>query len=159
LPAVHATNERQKQKLVEQVTARLGADLTERTIAVWGLSFKPNTDDMREAPSRVLIEAIWSAGGQVKAFDPQAMGACESIYGPRDDMHYCATKEQALADADCLVICTEWKLFRAPDFEDIKCRLASPLINDGRNRCNPEDMEAAGIECFGIGRGRSVTRT
>ena len=76
LPAVHATNERQKQKLVEQVIARLGADLTERTIAVWGLSFKPNTDDMREAPSRVLIEAIWSAGGQVKAFDPQAMGAC-----------------------------------------------------------------------------------
>ena len=83
----------------------------------------------------------------------------EAIYGPRDDMHYCATKEQALDDADCLVICTEWKLFRAPDFEDIKCRLTSPLIIDGRNLYNPEDMEAAGIEHFGIGRGRSVTRT
>ena len=119
LPAVHATNECQKQKLVEQVTARLGADLTERTIAVWGLSFKPNTDDM----------------------------------------HYCATKEQALDDADCLVICTEWKLFRAPDFEDIECRLTSPVIIDRRNLNNPEDMEAAGLEYSGIGRGRSVTRT
>ena len=158
LPAVHATNERQKQKLAEQVTARLGADLTGRTIAVWGLSFKPNTDDMREAPSRVLIEAIWAAGGQVKAFDPQAMEACEAIYGPRDDMHYCATKEEALDDADCLVICTEWKLFRAPDFEDIKHRLTSPVIIDGRNLYNPEDMEAAGIAYFGIGRGRSVNR-
>ena len=159
LPAVHTTNERQKQKLFEHVTARLAADLTGRTIAVWGLSFKPNTDDMREAPSRVLIEAIWAAGGNVKAFDPQAMEACEAIYGPRDDMDYCATKEQALDDADCLVICTEWKLFRAPDFEDIKRRLTSPVIIDGRNLYNPEDMEAAGIEYFGIGRGRSVTRT
>jgi UDPglucose 6-dehydrogenase len=158
LPAVHNTNERQKQKLAEQVIARLGADLTGRTIAVWGLSFKPNTDDMREAPSRVLIEAIWSAGGKVKAFDPQAMDACEAIYGPRDDMHYCATKEKALDNADCLVICTEWKLFRAPDFEDIKKRLITPVIIDGRNLYNPEDMEAAGIEYFGIGRGRSVSR-
>ena len=158
LPAVHTTNERQKQKLAEQVTARFGADLTGRTIAVWGLSFKPNTDDMREAPSRVLIEAIWAAGGQVKAFDPQAMEACEAIYSPRDDMHYCATKEEALDDADCLVICTEWKLFRAPDFEDIKRRLTSPVIIDGRNLYNPEDIEAAGIEYFGIGRGRSVNR-
>ena len=123
-----------------------------------GLSFKPNTDDMREAPSRVLIEAIWAAGGQVKAFDPQAMEACEAIYGARDEMHYCATKEEALDDADCLVICTEWKLFRAPDFEDIKRRLNSPVIIDGRNLYNPEDMEAAGIEYFGIGRGRSVNR-
>ena len=158
LPAVHNTNERQKQKLAEQVTARLGADLMGRTIAVWGLSFKPNTDDMREAPSRVLIEAIWSAGGKVKAFDPQALDACAAIYGPRDDMHYCATKEEALDSADCLVICTEWKLFRAPDFEDIKKRLITPVIIDGRNLYNPEDMEAAGIEYFGIGRGRSVNR-
>ena len=158
LPAVHSTNERQKQKLAEQVTARFGADLTGRTIAVWGLSFKPNTDDMREAPSRVLIEAVWAAGGTVKAFDPQAMEACEAIYGPRDGMLYCATKEEALDSADCLVICTEWKLFRAPDFEDIKRRLASPVIIDGRNLYNPEDMEVAGIEYFGIGRGRSVNR-
>jgi UDPglucose 6-dehydrogenase len=159
LPAVHTTNECQKQKLAKQVTARLGADLTGRTIAVWGLSFKPNTDDMREAPSRTLIEAIWAAGGKVKAFDPQAMEACKAIYGPRDDMHYCATKEEALDSADCLVICTEWKLFRAPDVEDIKKRLITPVIIDGRNLYAPADMEAAGIEYFGIGRGRSVTHT
>ena len=159
LPAVHTTNECQKQKLAKQVTARLGADLTGRTIAVWGLSFKPNTDDMREAPSRTLIEAIWAAGGKVKAFDPQAMKACKAIYGPRDDMHYCATKEEALDSADCLVICTEWKLFRAPDVEDIKKRLITPVIIDGRNLYAPADMEAAGIEYFGIGRGRSVTHT
>ena len=156
LPAVHNTNERQKQKLADHVTARFGADLTGRTIAVWGLSFKPNTDDMRDAPSRVLIEAIWEAGGKVKAFDPQAMGACEAIYGPRDDMGYCTTKEEALDDADCLVICTEWKVFWAPDFEDLMQRLASPVIIDGRNLYNPEDMEALGIEYFGMGRGRSV---
>ena len=156
LPAVHHTNERQKQKLAGHVTARFGSDLTGRTIAVWGLSFKPNTDDMREAPSRVLIETIWEAGGKVKAFDPQAMGACETIYGERNDMRYCATKEEALDDADCLVICTEWKIFRAPDFEDLTKRLASPVIIDGRNLYNPEDMEALGIEYFGIGRGRSV---
>lgn len=156
LPAVHHTNERQKQKLAGHVTARFGSDLTGRTIAVWGLSFKPNTDDMREAPSRVLIETIWEAGGKVKAFDPQAMGACETIYGERNDMRYCATKEEALDDADCLVICTEWKIFRAPDFEDLTRRLASPVIIDGRNLYNPEDMEALGIEYFGIGRGRSV---
>jgi Predicted UDP-glucose 6-dehydrogenase len=159
LPAVHTTNECQKQKLAKQVTARLGADLTGRTIAVWGLSFKPNTDDMREAPSRTLIEAIWAAGGKVKAFDPQAMEACKAIYGPRDDMHYCATKEEALDSADCLVICTEWKLFRAPDVEDIKKRLITPVIIDGRNLYAPADMEAAGIEYFGIGRGRSVAHT
>ena len=159
LPAVHTTNECQKQKLAKQVTARLGADLTGRTIAVWGLSFKPNTDDMREAPSRTLIEAIWAAGGKVKAFDPQAMEACKAIFGPRDDMHYCATKEEALDSADCLVICTEWKLFRAPDVEDIKKRLITPVIIDGRNLYAPADMEAAGIEYFGIGRGRSVTHT
>ena len=158
LPAVHNTNQRQKQKLAEQVMARFGADLTDRTVAVWGLSFKPNTDDMREAPSRVLIEAIWEAGGKVKAFDPQAMGACEVIYGPREDMRYCTTKEEALENADCLVICPEWKLFRAPDFEEVKRRLLTPVIIDGRNLYSPEDMEALDIEYFGIGRGRSVNR-
>lgn len=143
--------------MAEQVEARLGADLAERTVAVWGLSFKPNTDDMREAPSRVLIEAVWAAGGNVKAFDPKAMEACQAIYGPRDDMHYCATKEEALDNADYLVICTQWRAFKAPDFEDIKRRLASPVIIDGRNLYNPEDMEAAGIKYFGIRHGRCDT--
>ena len=105
--APHTTNERQKQKLAEQVTARLGADLTRLAIVLSGLSFKLNTGYMREAPDRTLIEAIWTAGGKDKAFDPQAMEACMAIFGPLDDMHYCATKEKALDSADCLVICTE----------------------------------------------------
>ena len=107
LLAVHTTNECQKQKLAEQVNARLGADLTGRTIAVCGLSFALNTDDMREAPNQTLLETIWAAGGKVNAFDPQAMEACTAIYGPRDDMQCGATKEEALDSADCLVICIE----------------------------------------------------
>ena len=157
LPAVHVTNERQKRKLPDHVMHRFGSDLTGRTIGVWGLSFKPNTDDMREAPSRVLVEAIWAAGGRVKAFDPQAMTACEQLYGQREDMTYCDSKEDAIDDADCLVICTEWKAFWAPDFEDIKCRLASPVIIDGRNLYNPALMEELDIEYYGIGRGQSVS--
>jgi len=112
---------------------------------------------MREAPSRVLVEAIWAAGGRVKAFDPQAMTACEQLYGQREDMTYCDSKEDAIDDADCLVICTEWKAFWAPDFEDIKCRLASPVIIDGRNLYNPALMEELDIEYYGIGRGQSVS--
>jgi UDPglucose 6-dehydrogenase len=158
LPAVHSTNERQKQKLAHHVTSRFGSSLAGRTIAVWGLSFKPNTDDMREAPSKSLIEAVWAAGGTVQAFDPQAMKACERLYGERADMVYCASKEAALDSADCLVICTEWKAFRTPDFEDIRARLASPVIIDGRNLYNPAHMEALGIEYYGIGRGLSVQR-
>ena len=158
LPAVHSTNERQKQKLAHHVTSRFGPSLTGRTIAVWGLSFKPNTDDMREAPSKSLIEAVWAAGGTVQAFDPQAMKACERLYGERADMVYCASKEAALDSADCLVICTEWKAFRTPDFEDIRARLASPVIIDGRNLYDPAHMEALGIEYYGIGRGLSVQR-
>ena len=156
LPAVHATNEQQKHKLPEHVVKRFGPDLSGRTIGVWGLSFKPNTDDMREAPSRVLIESIWAAGGRVKAFDPQAMTACEQLYGQREDMTYCDSKEDAIDGADCLVICTEWKAFWAPDFEDIKGRLTSPVIIDGRNLFNPALMEELDIEYYGIGRGLSV---
>ena len=156
LPAVHATNEQQKHKLPEHVVKRFGPDLSGRTIGVWGLSFKPNTDDMREAPSRVLIESIWASGGRVKAFDPQAMTACEQLYGQRGDMTYCDSKEDAIDGADCLVICTEWKAFWAPDFEDIKRRLTSPVIIDGRNLFNPALMEELDIEYYGIGRGLSV---
>ena len=89
--------------------ARLGANLTGKTIAVWGLAFKPNTDDMREAPCRFLLENIWSRGGKVRAFDPGAMQVCKAIYGERDDMTYVSSKEEALEGADCLVVCTEWK--------------------------------------------------
>ena len=156
LSAVHTTNERQKQKLADHIPRRLGPNLTGRTVAAWGLSFKPNTDDLREAPSRVLVEAIWAAGGRVVAFDPEAMDACKALYGERDDMAYAPTKEAAIDGADCLAICTEWKAFRSPDFEDIKQRLASPIIFDGRNLYDPHYMAALQIEYYGIGRGRSV---
>ena len=159
LTAVHDTNQRQKNKLAERVFQRFGANLEGRTVAVWGLSFKPNTDDMREAPSRFLLENIWSCGGKVRAYDPEAMEACEAIYGARDDMIYTDSKEQALDNADCLVICTEWKMFWSPDFEDIKQRLSNPVIIDGRNLYNPAHMQEIGIEYYGIGRGLSVKQT
>ena len=156
LTAVHDTNQRQKNKLAERVMSRLGADLTGKTIAIWGLSFKPNTDDMREAPSRDLLENIWSCGGTVQAFDPQAMPACEAIYGERADLVYCDSKEAALSGASCLVVCTEWKTFWSPDFELIKSELLEPVIVDGRNLYNPAYLTELGIEYYGIGRGLSV---
>lgn len=156
LTAVHDTNQRQKNKLAERVMARLGANLEGRTIAVWGLSFKPNTDDMREAPSRFLLEGLWSVGAKVRAYDPQAMAACAAIYGERDDIDYVDSKEAALEGADCLVICTEWKTFWSPDFDLIKRRLKEPVIVDGRNLYNPAHMRELGIEYYGIGRGLSV---
>ncbi len=156
LTAVHDTNQRQKNKLAERVMQRLGANLTGKTVAVWGLSFKPNTDDMREAPSRFLLENIWSCGGKVRAYDPEAMEACAAIYGERDDIEYVANKDAALDGADCLVICTEWKTFWSPDFDDLKARLNAPIIIDGRNLYNPAHMAELGIEYYGIGRGLSV---
>jgi UDPglucose 6-dehydrogenase len=158
LTAVHDTNQQQKNKLAERVMASLGSNLGGRTIAVWGLSFKPNTDDMREAPSRSLLEAIWSCGGHVRAFDPQAMAACEAIYGERSDMRYVDSKEAALEGADCLVICTEWKTFWSPDFALIKQKLKRPVIVDGRNLYNPAHMVELGIEYYGIGRGLSIQK-
>ena len=156
LPAVQATNENQKRKLFSLITSRFGDNLSGHTIGLWGLSFKPNTDDMREAPSTVLIDAILKAGGRVKAYDPQAMEACKALYGEREGMEYAPTKEAAISDADCLVICTEWKVFWAPDFEDVKSRLRSPVIIDGRNLYDPATLAQAGIDYFAIGRGLSV---
>lgn len=156
LTAVHDTNQRQKNKLAERVMQCLGANLTGKTIAVWGLSFKPNTDDMREAPSRFLLEGIWSCGGKVRAYDPEAMAACAEIYGERDDITYVSNKDEALNGADCLVVCTEWKTFWSPDFDAIKARLNNPIIIDGRNLYNPAHMAELGIDYYGIGRGLSV---
>jgi len=156
LSAVHSANEAQKRRLPALVTARLGDDLTGRTVGIWGLSFKPNTDDMREAPSRVLMEAIWAAGGHIKAFDPKAMPACQKLYGERQDIEFANSKEEAIQNADCLVICTEWKVFWSPDFEDIKRRLSAPIIIDGRNLFNPAYMDELGIEYYGIGRGKTL---
>ncbi|MBS0425523.1 MAG: UDP-glucose/GDP-mannose dehydrogenase family protein [Proteobacteria bacterium] len=154
LKATEAVNNRQKVRLFEKLTKHFGNsnNLCDKVIAVWGLSFKPNTDDMREAPSRVLMEALWSAGAKVQAFDPAAMNECQRIYGQRNDLMLMGTKEAALRNADALIIVTEWQQFRAPDFDLIKAELTHPVIFDGRNLFNPERMAHKGITYYSIGR-------
>ncbi|MBK1734662.1 UDP-glucose 6-dehydrogenase [Halorhodospira abdelmalekii] len=154
--AVQRVNDRQKQVLFERICEHFDGELNGRIFAVWGLAFKPNTDDMREAPSRVLMEALWAAGARVQAYDPEAMDEVERIYGPRADLELCDTLYDAVEDADALVICTEWQVFRSPDFERIKDALRTPLIFDGRNLYPPAVIEALGFTYYGIGRGASV---
>ena len=152
LKAVEAVNYRQKNKLFEFITQHFGTDLNGKTFALWGLSFKPNTDDMREAPSRVLMEALWAAGAKVQAFDPEAMQEAQRIYGNRKDLQLMGTKEAALNGADALVICTEWQNFKAPDFDLIQQELSTPLIFDGRNLFEPKRMMDKQFEYYSIGR-------
>lgn len=163
LEAVEQVNHRQKNKLYEYLSrhyiSKIPSENMERkTIAVWGLSFKPNTDDMREASSRVLIETLWQNGAKVQAYDPEAMPESQRIYGQRDDFILTDTKEAALKGADALVICTEWSQFRAPDFELIAESLSEKLIVDGRNMFDPELMKNKGFAYYGIGRGLSIVR-
>ena len=151
LTAVEAANDRQKHLLFERIGAYLG-DLRGKTIAVWGLAFKPNTDDMREAPSRVLLESIWAAGGKVRAFDPVAMETTRAIYGERADLALVDTPEAACEGADVLAIVTEWSVFRSPDFAKIKSLLRTPAIFDGRNLYDPAAVATAGFHYQSIGR-------
>jgi UDPglucose 6-dehydrogenase len=157
LGAVEAVNHEQKRKLFDLIVRRFGGNLRGRTIALWGLAFKPNTDDMREAPSRILMEALWQAGARVRVFDPQARGEAARIYGARDDLVLCDDPWAALEGADALAVVTEWKVFRSPDFARIKTMLKTPVIFDGRNLYEPAMVEAAGLDYYGIGRGRSVS--
>ncbi|MGB0468716.1 MAG: UDP-glucose dehydrogenase family protein, partial [Pontibacterium sp.] len=158
LEAVEAVNAHQKTKLFSNIQKHFGADLTGKTFAIWGLSFKPNTDDMREATSRVLMEALWAAGARVQAFDPEAMNEAQRIYGNRSDLMLAGTKESALQGADALVICTEWKEFYSPDFDLLKECLSSQAIFDGRNLYDPERLKKQGFAYYGIGRGESINR-
>ncbi|NRP58776.1 UDP-glucose 6-dehydrogenase YwqF [Marinobacterium sp. xm-d-564] len=156
LKSVESVNYKQKEVLFNRVENYFKGDLNGKTIALWGLSFKPNTDDMREASSRVLMEKLWAQGAKVRAFDPEAMEETQRIYGARSDLELVGTKEAALQGADVLVICTEWKAFRVPDFELIKSALNYPVVIDGRNMYDPEVVEREGLEYYGIGRGRSI---
>lgn len=156
LRSVESVNRRQKNKLFDGLSAYFDGDLGGKKIALWGLSFKPNTDDMRDAPSRVLMEALWAAGASVQAYDPEAMNETQRIYGSRSDLTLMGTKEAALNGADALVVCTEWNVFKAPDFDEIKAALSHPVIVDGRNQYDPELVEGYGLAYYGIGRGRSV---
>ncbi len=150
LTAVEAANEAQKRVLPEKIVKRFGADLSGRRFALWGLAFKPNTDDMREAPSLVLIEDLLARGAAVCAFDPVAMSEARRLLGDR--VSFADTPLSALAGADALLVVTEWKEFRSPDFAAIKSRLKQPVIFDGRNLYDPVHLAGAGIECHAIGR-------
>ncbi len=156
LQAVEEVNDSQKHKLPAFIKHHFGNQLQGKTFALWGLSFKPNTDDMREASSRVLMEALWEAGASVQAFDPEAMDEAQRIYGHRSDLKLMGTKEAALQGADGLVICTEWQNFRAPDFDQLKQSLKQPVIFDGRNLYDPERLNKRGFVYYAIGRGASL---
>jgi UDPglucose 6-dehydrogenase len=152
LTAVEAANESQKHLLLDKIKARFGNDLSGKKIAIWGLAFKPNTDDMRAASSRVLMEGLWALGATVTAYDPVAMDECRRIYGEEPKLQYANSPSAALDGADALAIVTEWKEFRVPDFADIKARLKSPVIFDGRNLYTPSQVRSHGIEYSAIGR-------
>lgn len=156
LQAVEAVNERQKSRLFEQMQHHYQGDLKGKTFALWGLSFKPNTDDMREASSRVLMQNLWDAGATVQAYDPEAMNETQRIYGNRADLRLMGTKEAALQGADALIIVTEWRDFKAPDFELLNATLSASVIFDGRNLFEPARVKKLGFAYYGIGRGDSV---
>jgi UDPglucose 6-dehydrogenase len=156
LRSVDAVNERQKSVLFHKIQAHFESDLAGKVIALWGLAFKPNTDDMREASSRVLMEALWEAGAKVRAYDPVAVAETRRIYGSRDDLTLCNKAEDALQGADALAIVTEWREFRSLDFDLIKRILTAPVVFDGRNLYDPAVLERNGIRYYAIGRGTSI---
>jgi UDPglucose 6-dehydrogenase len=151
LTAVEEANDAQKHVLTGKLKARFG-DLKGKHFALWGLAFKPNTDDMREAPSRELIADLFAAGATVTAYDPVAMHETQRIFGDDPRLNYAENPMGALTDADALLIVTEWKEFRSPDFDAIKATLRNPVIFDGRNLYDPKFVRASGIEYFAIGR-------
>lgn len=152
LNAVESVNNRQKRVMFEKIRRFFGEKLSGSTIALWGLAFKPNTNDMREASSRVLMEALWNAGASVRAYDPVALSEAASIYGEKPDLILCEHADEALEGADALAIVTEWQEFRSPDFEVIRDKLSSPVIFDGRNLYDPRLVARFGIQYFATGR-------
>ena len=156
LAAVEAVNDAQKRVLFTKIERFFDGRLAGRTFALWGLAFKPNTDDMREAPSRILMEALWAAGAAVRAYDPVAMDEARRIYGARQDLIFCKNAGHALEGADALAICTEWQEFRSPDLAKFKSVLKQPVVFDGRNLYDPGLMASQGIRYFAIGRGERL---
>lgn len=157
LQAVTSVNDEQKHRLVDKARAHFGS-LKGRRFGVWGLAFKPNTDDMREAPSRAIIEALWSEGAVVQAWDPIAMDECARIYGNRRDLTLTATALDATSGVDALFIATEAKVFRAPNFAHLKDRMNEPVVFDGRNLYDPKRLKQLGFRYFAIGRGEVTSR-
>jgi UDPglucose 6-dehydrogenase len=160
LNAVEAVNDAQKGHLFELVQRHYDTGEDEgvrgKTFAVWGLAFKPNTDDMREASSRRLLRQLWDAGAHVRAYDPEASHEAARVFGERADLVLCDSAAAALQGADALVVVTEWKQFRSPDFSALHAALGDAVVFDGRNLYDPAEVEAAGLAYYGIGRGRSI---
>ena len=156
LDAVEAVNLRQKDRIFEKLSEHFSGDLEGKTIGLWGLSFKPRTDDMREAPSRTVMEALWAAGASVRAYDPEAMDEARRIYPNEAGLHLCDSAYEALDGADALVIITEWQEFRSPDLDIIKEKLSEPVVFDGRNLYEPDIMRDFGLVYYAIGRGHGT---
>ena len=152
LRAVEAVNNRQKQVLFQKILRHFNGKLAGKTVGLWGLAFKPNTDDMREAPSRMLMEALWQSGAKIQAYDPEAMDEARRLYDNRDDLKLVDSAMEALQGADMLAIVTEWNEFRSPDFDELKSLLSSPVIFDGRNLYDPDLLASKGINYYSIGR-------
>ena len=152
LDAVESVNNRQKERLFEKISAHYAGNLAGKTIAIWGLAFKPKTDDMREASSRKLMEALWAAGAQVRAYDPEAMDEARRLYPSQDGFVLCESAQSALEGADALAIVTEWQEFRSPDFQLMKAELSDPVIFDGRNLYDPDLLLTLGLTYYAIGR-------
>ncbi|MCO5786151.1 UDP-glucose 6-dehydrogenase [Pseudomonas sp. G11-1] len=152
LRAVESRNQEQKTMLFRKISRHFQGDLHGKTFAIWGLAFKPNTNDMREAPSRVLMEALWKAGARVRAYDPEAMEETQRLYLDCDELQLCGTKESALKGADALVVVTDWQAFKAPDFELIRNYLNKPVVFDGRNLYDPRRMAKNGFQYYATGR-------
>jgi UDPglucose 6-dehydrogenase len=150
--AVEKVNRTQKQRILEKVRMRFGEHLDGRRFAVWGLSYKPNTDDMREAPSRVVINGLLARGASVSVYDPVALKEARQVFAKEPAVHFAPSTTAALDGADALIIVTEWKEFRSPDFDDMKRRLKAPIVFDGRNLYDPALMREAGFEYFSVGR-------
>ncbi|HYM34009.1 MAG TPA: UDP-glucose/GDP-mannose dehydrogenase family protein [Steroidobacteraceae bacterium] len=156
LHAVESVNNQQKEVLFDKIKAHFNGVLKGKTVALWGLAFKPNTDDMREAPSRNLIDALVKAGARVRAYDPIAINEAMRIYKERAEVEFTKSAEEALTGADALAIVTEWQEFRSPDFDTIRTKLKHPVIFDGRNLYDPAFVKQFGLTYYGIGRGASV---
>ncbi|MBN2852983.1 MAG: UDP-glucose/GDP-mannose dehydrogenase family protein, partial [Clostridia bacterium] len=158
LEAVEKVNDEQKEIVFQKVFDRFNGELEGKTFGIWGLSFKPKTDDMREAPSRVIIGKIIECGGKVKVFDPEAMDEAKRIFADNPDIEYCENMYDACKDSNALILVTEWMEFRTPDFDKIKTLLKEPVIFDGRNQYNPERTRKRGFEYYCIGRKGEVVK-
>ena len=156
LHAVEAVNQAQKKALIDKILFHFKGNVNGRVFGLWGLSFKPETDDMREAPSRVIIETLTELGAKIKVFDPAAMENCKKLYSDQSNLSFCKHRDQALEGSDALIVATEWKAFRSPDFSIMKELLKAPVIFDGRNLYDPAELEQLGFSYYAIGRGKKT---